>query len=59
MSYTQLTKICIAPTYNPYAIQGRQIVWQTTNYVTGIPDKNIMQPFNPKLKSATQRFTQF
>ena len=47
------------PTYNPYAIQGRQIVWQTTNYVTGIPDKNIMQPFNPKLKSATQRFTQF
>ena len=47
------------PTYNPFAIQGRQIVWHTTNYVNGIPDKNIMKPYNPQLKSATQRFTQF
>ena len=47
------------PTYNPFAIQGRQIVWHTTNYTHGIPDKNIMKPYNPQLKSATQRFTQF
>ena len=47
------------PTYNPFAIQGRQIVWHTTNYVNGITDKNIMKPYNPQLKSATQRFTQF
>ena len=47
------------PTYNPFAIQGRQIVWHTTNYVNGIPDKNIMKPYNHQLKSATQRFPQF
>ena len=30
-----------------------------TNYVTGKPDTNVMKPYNPKLKSATQRFTNF
>ena len=47
------------PTYYPLAMQGKQIVWRTTNYVTGIPDKNVMRPYHPKLKSATQRFTNF
>ena len=47
------------PTYKPFAMKGKQIVWLTTNYVTGTPDTNIMKPYNPKLKSATQRFTQF
>ena len=30
------------PTYYPLAMQGKQIVWRTTNYVTGIPDKNVI-----------------
>ena len=47
------------PTYYPLAMQGKQIVWRTTNYVTGIPDKNVMRPYHQKLKSATQRFTNF
>ena len=47
------------PTYKPFAMKGKQIVWMTTNYVTGTPDTNVMRPFDPKLKSATQRFTNF
>ena len=47
------------PMYKPFAMKGKQIVWMTTNYVTGKPDTNVMKPYNPKLKSATQRFTNF
>ena len=46
------------PTYNPLAMQGNQIVWQTSNWVTGIPTPD-MKPYNPQLKSATQRFGRF
>ena len=46
------------PTYNPFAMQGNQIVWHTSNYVTGIPTPD-MKPYNPQLKSGTQRFGRF
>ncbi len=33
-----------------------KIVWRTTNWITGAPDKNIMRPYSAKLRVSTNRF---
>ena len=33
-----------------------KIVWRTTNWITGIPDENIMRPYSAQLRVSTNRF---